>query len=44
MKGVVMNVRNHGAKDCSQTLCKESFCNVEFIKEIGAKGGVVGFE
>jgi len=35
--GVVMNVKNHGAKDYSQTLCKESLSNVQFIKEIGAK-------
>jgi len=32
-----MNVKNHEAKDCFQTLCKESLCNVKFIKEIGAK-------
>jgi hypothetical protein len=32
-----MNARSHGAKDCSQTLCKESLCNVYLIKEIGAK-------
>jgi hypothetical protein len=37
VKGVVINVRNHGTKDCSQTLCKKSLCNVQFMKEIGAK-------
>jgi len=32
-----MSVRSHGAKDCFQTLCKESLCNVQLIKKIGAK-------
>jgi hypothetical protein len=35
-----MSVRSHGTKDYFQTLCKESLCNVQLIKEIGAKGGV----
>ncbi len=38
-----MNIKSHGTRDCSQTLCKESLCNVH-IKEIDAKGRVVEFE
>ncbi len=40
----VMSVRSHGARDCSQTLCKESLCNVQLIQEIDAKGGVAGLK
>jgi hypothetical protein len=40
----VMSVRSHGARDCSQTLCKESLCNVQLIQEIDAKGEVAGFK